>query len=227
MKLHGNAALSWSGRRLLAERVVVAGLDADGGGRGGRCQRSLRAQVGWPLSAARASAGLHDRSSAPRRVANRTPEERVAAIVALRRLRFTAAEIAEMLGMPLSTVSGSCSARDGPARPARARAAAPLRALATGRARPHRRQAARPDRGRRRQTRLRRQRTPTSQPTAPTQRANAATPSATSTCTSPSTTTAGSPTPKCSPTRRQRPRSASSPRASPSIARHGIRVERS
>jgi transposase len=31
--------------------------------------------------------GLFDRSSAPRRVANRTPAERVAAIVALRQLR--------------------------------------------------------------------------------------------------------------------------------------------
>ena len=46
-----------------------------------------------------------DRSSAPRRVANRTAPERVAAITALRRLRMTAAEIAETLSMPLSTVS--------------------------------------------------------------------------------------------------------------------------
>src|SRR6185436_4512982 len=50
--------------------------------------------------------GLFDRSSAPRRVANRTAEERVEAIAALRRLRFTGAEIAELLGMALSTVSG-------------------------------------------------------------------------------------------------------------------------
>ena len=50
-------------------------------------------------------AGLVDRSSAPRRVANRTAPERVAAIVALRQLRMTAAEIAETLAMPRSTVS--------------------------------------------------------------------------------------------------------------------------
>jgi transposase InsO family protein len=50
-------------------------------------------------------AGLFDRSSAPRRVANRTPAERVAVIVRLRQLRMTAAEIAETLAMPLSTVS--------------------------------------------------------------------------------------------------------------------------
>jgi transposase InsO family protein len=49
--------------------------------------------------------GLSDRSSAPRRVANRTPAERVAVIVGLRQLRMTAAEIAETLSMPLSTVS--------------------------------------------------------------------------------------------------------------------------
>jgi len=51
-------------------------------------------------------AGLVDRSSAPKRVANRTAPERVEAIAKLRRLRFTAAEIAETLGMALSTVSG-------------------------------------------------------------------------------------------------------------------------
>jgi transposase InsO family protein len=51
-------------------------------------------------------AGLADRSSAPRRVANRTAPERVQVIVKLRKLRFTAAEIAETLGMALSTVSG-------------------------------------------------------------------------------------------------------------------------
>jgi transposase InsO family protein len=51
-------------------------------------------------------AGLCDRSSAPRHVANRTAADRVEAIAKLRRLRFTAAEIAETLGMALSTVSG-------------------------------------------------------------------------------------------------------------------------
>jgi transposase InsO family protein len=50
--------------------------------------------------------GLLDRSSAPGSIPHRTSEERVAAIVALRRLRFTGPEIAETLAMPLSTVSG-------------------------------------------------------------------------------------------------------------------------
>jgi hypothetical protein len=55
---------------------------------------------------AEGAAGLLDRSSAPRRVANRTDERRVQAIAALRRLRFTGPELAELLDMPLSTVSG-------------------------------------------------------------------------------------------------------------------------
>jgi transposase InsO family protein len=50
--------------------------------------------------------GLLDRSSAPRVVANRTGEQRIEAIAALRRLRFTGPAIAELLQMPLSTVSG-------------------------------------------------------------------------------------------------------------------------
>ena len=51
--------------------------------------------------------GLLDRSSAPDAgLANRTAERRIEAIAALRRLRFTGPEIAELLDMPLSTVSG-------------------------------------------------------------------------------------------------------------------------
>jgi transposase InsO family protein len=49
--------------------------------------------------------GLLDRSSAPRSIPHRTSEELVEAIAALRRLRMTAAEIAECLRMALSTVS--------------------------------------------------------------------------------------------------------------------------
>jgi transposase InsO family protein len=49
--------------------------------------------------------GLLDRSSAPRSIPHRTPEESVEAIVLLRRLRMTGAEIAFCLGLALSTVS--------------------------------------------------------------------------------------------------------------------------
>jgi transposase InsO family protein len=49
--------------------------------------------------------GLIDRSSAPKTIPRRTSLERQAVIEQLRRLRLTAAEIAEQLQMPLSTVS--------------------------------------------------------------------------------------------------------------------------
>ena len=104
MKLHGNAALSRSGRRRLVERVVVDGWTlraaAEAAGISERCARKWVAR--YRLEGEH---GLLDRSSAPRRVWNRTPAPRVEAILALRRLRFTAVEIAELLGMALSTVS--------------------------------------------------------------------------------------------------------------------------
>ena len=108
MNLHGNAALSCSGRRRLAERVVVEGWTltaaAVAAGVSVRCARKWvsRYRLEGEL-------GLRDRSSAPRHVANRTAPERIEAITKLRRLRFTAAEIAETLGMALSTVSGILS----------------------------------------------------------------------------------------------------------------------
>jgi transposase InsO family protein len=104
MDLHGNAALSWSGRRELARRVVDQGwtltVAAEAAGVSARCARK------WVGRYRDGDDSLHDRSSAPWRVANRTRPERVAAIAKLRRLRMTAAEIAETLQMPLSTVSG-------------------------------------------------------------------------------------------------------------------------
>jgi hypothetical protein len=51
-------------------------------------------------------AGLADRSSAPVVVANRSGEHTVEAIAALRRLRFSGPDIAELLDRPVSTVSG-------------------------------------------------------------------------------------------------------------------------
>jgi transposase InsO family protein len=51
-------------------------------------------------------AGLVDRKAGPRRVRNRTPQGRVEKILALRRKRQTAWEIAQRVGMPWSTVSG-------------------------------------------------------------------------------------------------------------------------
>jgi transposase InsO family protein len=89
---------------LLAERVLDDGWTvvaaAAAAGVSVRCARKWIGRY-----RAGGEAGLVDRSSRPRRVANRTPPERVAVIVALRRLRMTAAEIADTLSMPLSTVS--------------------------------------------------------------------------------------------------------------------------
>jgi len=105
MRLHANAKLSVKGRELLVGRVQVAGWSltqaAEAAGVSDRTARK------W-LSRYRAEgpAGLVDRSSAPARVANRTEERRIEAIAALRRLRMTGAEIAEVLCMAHSTVSG-------------------------------------------------------------------------------------------------------------------------
>ena len=114
MKLNANARTCPKSRALIASRVL---------------------EQHWSLAAAAAAAGvsvvtarkwvrrcaagesLGDRSSAPRRVPARTPQGLVEAIAALRRLRMTAVEIAELLGMALSTVSlwlkriGSAGAR--------------------------------------------------------------------------------------------------------------------
>src|SRR5438270_11612362 len=87
MKLHGNAALSWNGRRVLADRVVIERWSltaaAAASGVSVRCARKWvrRYRLEGEL-------GLRDRSSAPRRVANRTAAERVETIVKLRRLRL-------------------------------------------------------------------------------------------------------------------------------------------
>jgi transposase len=108
MKLHGNARLSVKGRELLVDRVENAGWSlteaAEAAGVSDRTARKwlARYRLDGP-------AGLMDRSSAPTVVANRTDERRLEVIAALRRLRMTGAEIAECLGMAVSTVSGILS----------------------------------------------------------------------------------------------------------------------
>jgi len=104
MKLHGNARTCPNSRRLLVERVseqswsVAAAAQAAGVSE----RTAYRWLARWREQGA---AGLLDRSSAPKRIAHRTPADRVQAIAALRRLYMTAAEIAEVLSMALSTVS--------------------------------------------------------------------------------------------------------------------------
>jgi transposase InsO family protein len=105
MKLHANARLSLKGRELLVDRVVGAGWSlAEAAMAAGVSERTARKWLA--RHRAEGPGGLLDRSSAPRTVANRTDERTISVIAALRRVRFTGPEIAELLGRPLSTVSG-------------------------------------------------------------------------------------------------------------------------
>jgi transposase InsO family protein len=105
MKLHANARLSLKGRQLLVDRIEDAGWSVmQAAEAAGITERTARKWL--KRHRAEGETGLADRCSAPTVVANRTDERRVEAIAALRRLRMTGAEIAEVLGMALSTVSG-------------------------------------------------------------------------------------------------------------------------
>jgi transposase InsO family protein len=105
MKLHANAALCLNQRRRLARRIDDEGWSA--------ARAAGVHEVSDPTARKWArryreegETGLLDRSSAAHQVWNRTPKDRLAAICALRRLRFTGAEIAELFRMPETTVSG-------------------------------------------------------------------------------------------------------------------------
>jgi transposase InsO family protein len=105
MRLHANAALSVKKRLVLCRRVVEQGWTLTKAAAAGEV--SVRTARKWVRRyRADGEAGLVDRCSAPRRQPTRTDERRVQAIAALRRLRMTGAQIAEVLGMPVSTVSG-------------------------------------------------------------------------------------------------------------------------
>lgn len=104
MKSHANARLSPIGRQLLVDRIerdhwpVLRAADAAG--------VTPRTASKWLARwRAEGAAGLLDRSSAPKTVANKTDAKTVEVIVALRRIRFSGPEIAELLDRPLSTVS--------------------------------------------------------------------------------------------------------------------------
>ena len=150
MRCHANARLSPIGRRLLVDRIERDGWTvqaaAESAGISERTARKWLAR--WRADG---ELGLLDRSSAPQRVGNRTDPQTVAAICALRRLRFSSCELSELLGLPLSTVCAVLK-RSGMGKlgrlglePAR-RYEHPAR-----RADPHRRQEARADPRRRRQ----------------------------------------------------------------------------
>jgi len=103
MKLHANARTCPHSRRLAIGRLEQGWTLRRAAEAAGVSVRTIskwrcRFRVEGEL-------GLSDRSSAPARIPHRTPQERVEAIALLRRQRLTGWEIAERLGMPLSTVS--------------------------------------------------------------------------------------------------------------------------
>jgi transposase InsO family protein len=105
MKLHGNAALSLNGRRRLVGMVLEQGRSiATAAEAAGVSERTCSKWVA--RYRVEGELGLLDRSSAPRRVHNRSDERLVALLASLRRLRFTAPELADLLDMPVSTISG-------------------------------------------------------------------------------------------------------------------------
>ncbi|MGH2686857.1 MAG: IS481 family transposase [Actinomycetota bacterium] len=103
MKIHGSARTCPKSRKLLCQRIRE---------RGWTVQEATEAagvsvQTGYKWLAryqAEGEAGLVDRTSRPNTTQVQTPNDRVAAIVGLRQLRMTGAQIAEALAMPLSTV---------------------------------------------------------------------------------------------------------------------------
>jgi transposase InsO family protein len=105
MKLHANAALTVRQRRRMVARVLDEGWSIRAAA--AAAEVSERTCAKWVARyRAEGESGLSDRSSAPHVVVNRYDEHTVQAIAALRRLRFTGPEIAEVLDRPLSTVSG-------------------------------------------------------------------------------------------------------------------------
>jgi len=110
VKLHGNARLTPGQRRLLCQRVdeerwtVADAADAAG--------ISERRAYEWLRRWREGDRILADRSSTPKRIANRTPARVEAVIERLRRLRMTSTAIAAKLQMAVSTV-GAVLARIG------------------------------------------------------------------------------------------------------------------
>jgi transposase InsO family protein len=103
MRLHANHRTCPSSRKLICQRVLEDGWTIARASEAAGC--SERTAAKWLRRYRDGDLALHDRSSQPQRSPRRLPAERVRAIEALRRLRMTAAEIAEILSLPLSTVS--------------------------------------------------------------------------------------------------------------------------
>jgi len=104
MKLHGNARTCPKSRKLLVERIESKSwsLTAAAAAAGVSERTAYRWLKRWREEGER---GLLDRSSRPHRSPTQLPPAKVDAIEKLRKLWMTAAQIAEMLSLALSTVS--------------------------------------------------------------------------------------------------------------------------
>jgi transposase InsO family protein len=103
MRLHANHRTCPSSRRLICRRVLEEGWTLARAAEAAGC--STRTASKWVMRFRDGDRQLLDRSSRPQRSPRKLPQDRVQAIEALRRLWMTAAEIAEVLALPLSTVS--------------------------------------------------------------------------------------------------------------------------
>ena len=104
MRLHGNARTCPNSRRLLVERVVEQGWSVTAAAEAaGVTERTVYRWLSrWRVAGEQ---GLRDRSSRPHRSPAQLSASTVEVIRSLRKLRMTAAQIAEVLGLALSTVS--------------------------------------------------------------------------------------------------------------------------
>ena len=102
MKLHANATTCPNSRALIARRVMNENWSLTAAAEAAGVSEPTARK--W-VHRARAGESLEDRSSRPNNCPGRLPERLVETIGALRRLWMTAAEIAEILQIPLSTVS--------------------------------------------------------------------------------------------------------------------------
>src|SRR3954451_10634799 len=103
MKLHGNARTCPKSRRLLVDRLEGEWSLTEAAEAAGVSERTAAKWLARWRSEGKSR--LQDRSSAPKGRPTELDVGRVEAIGALRRLRMTAAEIAECLGLALSSVS--------------------------------------------------------------------------------------------------------------------------
>lgn len=104
MDVHKNARVTPAGREVMVRRVVEDGQTLKAVSEAvGVCPRTVRKWVG--RFRAEGVAGLRDRSSRPHRLHRPTPNETVARIEALRRQRWTGAQIARETGVSKATVS--------------------------------------------------------------------------------------------------------------------------